>query len=961
LGYPINLKKEDEKLRERNVIRKGLVFKLSIILFVALFACILLGSTVAEGSGVKNEGSAAELELGSYVDQHEGTAPAYVARNSEFSSISANFISGTAIGNMTLVFILTLLVAVFIATFMFSPFKKRNNKVKRMFRFCLVIILIFAVFSVLPVGISVTEIPTQNKLFASDAFTEDMFGHSVSMSEDTLVVGAPGNDDGGNSSGSAYVFIKSGDTWTELAKLTASDAATEDKFGYSVSISGDTIVVGARNDDGEKGSAYVFVRPETGWTDKTEDAKLTASDGEAGDWFGRAVSINEDTIVVGAVLDESYEGSAYVFIRPETGWTDNTEDAKLTANDAVFNDMFGSSVSISGDTIVVGAIYGNSERGSAYVFVRPETGWTNMTENAELSASDAEEWIKFGSSVSISGDTIVVGAHYMGLFDFLSSAYVFERPETGWADNTEDAKLTASDAELGQYFGYSVSINEDTIVVGASEHYLYGGKGSAYVYKCPETGWSDKTEDDKLIASDGVVDDEFGYSVFINGDIIVAGAVGDNNSMGSVYWYDMFPSTVYVDDDWSSNLPGDIVDGHTFGYDAFAAIQDGVDAVEDDGTVIVYAGTYNENIIIEKTLTLLGDDRDTPIIQGFGSGYGIHQHRTSDVTIKNFNIKQFINGIYLYYSRDSTIIGNTISDNSVNGIQLTGYLDPLGNPGYSSNNIITENIISENGCGINLDTYTSNNNIYFNNIIENEIQAEDSGTNTWDNGESEGNYWSDYQGLDCGDMTYPWDSTGKHEIAGDGIGDTLVPHPLTDYDYYPYVEENGWMRVHNIEKDLWYSTIQLAVDDANPENTLWARNGLYNENVIITKPLTLQGEDRETTIIDGSSSGDVVRIEADSVEMTGFTITGSGSNWNDAGIEIYIAWPGYCKVEACDISNNQNGIYLFVSNNNNIIGNNVSQNSCGINLWSSESNTISENIISNNDCGNRYIWPNLLM
>ena len=254
------------------------------------------------------------------------------------------------------------------------------------------------------------------KLTAGDAAAGDHFGITVSISGDTAVVGATRDDHAGIFSGSAYVFVGSGTSWTQQAKLTASDAALGDDFGRSVSISGDTVVVGAIGDDdvgtifgGNSGSAYVFVRSGTIWT---QQAKLTASDAAELDQFGISVSISGDTALVGAFKDDdvgSESGSAYVFVRSGTTWT---QQAKLTASDDAAGDQFGFSVSISGDTSLMAAIgddgevFGLNGSGSAYVFVRSGATWT---EQAQLTASDAARADRFGASLSISGDTVVVG------------------------------------------------------------------------------------------------------------------------------------------------------------------------------------------------------------------------------------------------------------------------------------------------------------------------------------------------------------------------------------------------------------------------------------------------------------------------------------------------------------------------------------------------------------------------
>ena len=209
----------------------------------------------------------------------------------------------------------------------------------------------------------------------------------------------------------------------EQAKLMASDAQASDYFGYSVAVAGDTVVVGARDEDSEglnAGAAYVFVRNGTTWT---EQAKLMASDAQAGDWFGYSVAVSGDTVVVGAYYEDSGgsdAGAAYVFVRNGTSWS---QQGKLVAGDAQADDQFGQSVAISGDTVVVGAHYeddGGSDAGAAYVFVYDGTAWT---EQDKLVAGDAQVDGRFGYSVAVSGDTVVVGASGEG--SYAGAAYVF--------------------------------------------------------------------------------------------------------------------------------------------------------------------------------------------------------------------------------------------------------------------------------------------------------------------------------------------------------------------------------------------------------------------------------------------------------------------------------------------------------------------------------------------------------
>ena len=380
------------------------------------------------------------------------------------------------------------------------------------------------------------------KLTASDGAGNDQFGNSVSISGDTVVVGASCDD---SSRGSAYVFVKPSGGWattsTFAAKLTASDGVALDYFGDAVSVSGDTVVVGAPYNSSQ-GSAYVFVKPPGGWaTTSTFAAKLTASDGAFDDYFGGSVSVSGETVVVGASGD-TY-GSAYVFVKPGADWADMTQTAKLTASDGAASDYFGVSVSISGDTVVVGA-NGDDDNGdtsgSAYVFVKPGADWADMTQTAKLTASDGAAGDYFGDAVSISGDTVVVGAPCDDDNGGDSgSAYVFVKPSGGWSNMTQTAKLTASDGAEGDYFGISVSISGNTVVVGANGDDDNGStSGSACVFVKPSGGWSNMTQTAILTASDAAAGDYFGDAVSVSGGTVVVGAPDDDSIQGSAYVFD---------------------------------------------------------------------------------------------------------------------------------------------------------------------------------------------------------------------------------------------------------------------------------------------------------------------------------------------------------------------------------------------------------------------------------------
>jgi hypothetical protein len=346
----------------------------------------------------------------------------------------------------------------------------------------------------------------QQKLTASDGAEFDHFGTSVSVSEDTAVVGATGDDDAGPESGSAYVFARSGGAWTQRQKLTASDAAAGDEFGSSVAVSGDTVMVGANRGGGvttDSGSAYVYVRSGAMWTQQQE---LTASDGAQFDDFGWSVSVDGNTAVVGA-----YGLAAYVFVRSGAVWT---QQQKLTPSDSP-SGFFGASVSVSGDTAVVGAYYDDdagARSGSAYVFVRSGGVWT---QQQKLTASNAAPGAEFGYSVSVSGETIVVGAAATG-GGVARPAYVYVRNGGVW---TEQQKLTGSG---GGNFGNSVSVSGDIAIIGEFQHHGNSG-GSAYIFVRSGVVW---VLAQSLLTPDGVDGGAFGSSVSVNGDTAVVGAPG---------------------------------------------------------------------------------------------------------------------------------------------------------------------------------------------------------------------------------------------------------------------------------------------------------------------------------------------------------------------------------------------------------------------------------------------------
>ncbi|MFZ4764994.1 MAG: choice-of-anchor D domain-containing protein, partial [Roseimicrobium sp.] len=414
--------------------------------------------------------------------------------------------------------------------------------------------------------------PSQQAYFkASNAGAGDEFGTVVAVSGDTMVVGAPAEDSNGTqadnsvaSSGAAYVFVRQGGIWTQQAYLKAHNAAANDRFGYSVAISGDTIVVGANGEDGSasgSGAAYVFVRTGSSWA---QQAYLKASNPGSGDGFGASVAIAGQTIVVGAALEDSNgtseaddsssnAGAAYVFVRSGSLWT---QQGYLKASNAGEGDQFGASVAIDGESLVIGAPQEDSSAtgvsgdqnsasaansGAAYVFTRASSSWT---QQSYLKASNTGNGDQFGFAVAIFGDTIAVSANAedsaaTGISGNESSnsasnsgaVYVFTRVSNAWG---QEAYVKASNTGLDDAFGQALSLSGDVLVVGAfgedsnatgvdaaQNNNLAPASGAAYAFERVSSVWS---QEGYLKAGNTEASDQFGRAVAVSGRTAVVGA-----------------------------------------------------------------------------------------------------------------------------------------------------------------------------------------------------------------------------------------------------------------------------------------------------------------------------------------------------------------------------------------------------------------------------------------------------
>lgn len=352
--------------------------------------------------------------------------------------------------------------------------------------------------------------------------------------------------------------------YEQVQKISASDRAESDALGISVCIDGDYAILGAYNESqdilGENtmissGSAYIFYWNGHSWQ---EQAKLVASDRSAGDRFGNSVFIDGDYAVVGApycdldpLPNTTDAGAAYVFKRNGENWV---QEAKLIASDPESDDLFALDVCISGDYIVAGAyqededVSGNNTKtssGSAYIFKRNDLGWS---QQRKLTANDRGEGDRFGISVSIDGEYVLVGAYTEWRDPTIpkaGAAFIFKRNEDIW---TQQAKLFAANRESYDYFGWSVAIHGDRAVIGAinddedaSEINGMTNSGAAHIFKRNGTSWDHEV---KIVASDRYHSDEFGHSTAIFGNYVVIGTYkededenGNNpkNNAGSAY------------------------------------------------------------------------------------------------------------------------------------------------------------------------------------------------------------------------------------------------------------------------------------------------------------------------------------------------------------------------------------------------------------------------------------------
>jgi hypothetical protein len=375
----------------------------------------------------------------------------------------------------------------------------------------------------------------EDKLNASDASEADRFGWSIDIDGERIVVGAPGTTPHGVASGTAYIFLRQGSHWNEEDLLIPSDGGPVHLFGTSTAIDGDRVLIGSPNADGlarASGAAYSWTRSGSDWT---LEQKLFSPDGDTDQRFGMAVDLEGDRAVIGSNWDDpagAYSGSAHVFALSGGSWS---QEGEVVASDGHEGDEFGRAVALSGDRIAIGAPgadAGAENAGAVYVFVKVGGAWL---EEARLTSVHAHFNAMLGSSVALEGDRLVAGAPQCGNCVTPGWASVFHRDVSGWH---EEQLLIPPDGHDLDRYGNSVAIQGETILVGAPYHdYPVESAGAFYVWRPCDGIW----QAEALGTSNDAFDfDEFAFSVALDADTIAVGVWRDDDYgsfSGSAYTF----------------------------------------------------------------------------------------------------------------------------------------------------------------------------------------------------------------------------------------------------------------------------------------------------------------------------------------------------------------------------------------------------------------------------------------
>jgi hypothetical protein len=345
---------------------------------------------------------------------------------------------------------------------------------------------------------------------------DDAYGASIAVRGDRLVVGAP-NDatDAGDYAGSIYAYARDAATfkWGNERQLFPTDASAGEFFGQSLAITHTQLAVGTNS----SGPVYVYTPTPESWGNEQK----IGSPGVPNDGFGVALALDGTTLLVGANVDSTGVGAAYVFTLEGEIWT---KQARLAASDGAELDFFGSAVALSGDTAVVGAPGrdepGVAEAGAAYVFVRSGGAWT---EQQRLVAAGVAIGANAGQSVSIDGDTLAIGAPNDA--GSTGAIYVWTRDAGVWSERT---KLRG--AAGGDQLGSAIALLGDTLLGAAG--FAHDVRGTAFLFEGSGGAWSEVVE---LVASDGAADSEFGHAVSLDAETLAVAALRSSQDSGAAY------------------------------------------------------------------------------------------------------------------------------------------------------------------------------------------------------------------------------------------------------------------------------------------------------------------------------------------------------------------------------------------------------------------------------------------
>lgn len=381
----------------------------------------------------------------------------------------------------------------------------------------------------------------QTKLLADDGKAQDQFGYGVAIDGVTALVGAHNVDIGSaDDAGAVYVFRLGLAGWQQEAKLMASPLRAGDTLGGNVALKQNMALLGAikRDEKGvDAGAVFAFERIAGAWQ---QTQLLTALDGRAGDAFGQSIALTDRFLVIGAPHSDAPEpdtGAAYVYSRQGNRWQ---YLSKLTAGDGAKGDLFGISVAIDGETILVGADLNDEKAenaGAVYAFVFDGTSWR---EQGKLMAQDGGDTDIFGVRVALDGDTALISARrddVDGIGKDAGSAYIFKRTDGAWV---QTQKLISPDGRADDRFARGVALKGETAIISAMHNDEVGeNTGAIYIFKSNQSQWNYVS---KIVAKDGLPADRFGWNVALSdGKAIVAVPHRDDNgdASGAAYVVDL--------------------------------------------------------------------------------------------------------------------------------------------------------------------------------------------------------------------------------------------------------------------------------------------------------------------------------------------------------------------------------------------------------------------------------------